>query len=88
MTSGLPLFLVDADGVLNPYAAPACPPGYIEYEFFPGEAHFFRVVQRETPQSSACYVQQGRIVADRACDRSRGIASRPLPQLPDCLNVR
>jgi hypothetical protein len=37
MTSSLPLLLLDVDGVLNPFAAPACPPGYIEYEFFPGE---------------------------------------------------
>ena len=37
MTSTLPLFLLDVDGVLNPFAAPACPPGYTEHEFFPGE---------------------------------------------------
>ncbi|HEX6522890.1 MAG TPA: hypothetical protein VF070_23245 [Streptosporangiaceae bacterium] len=35
--TGRPLFLVGVDGVLNPYAAQACPPGYIEYEFFPGD---------------------------------------------------
>jgi HAD domain in Swiss Army Knife RNA repair proteins len=33
----LPLLLLDVDGVLNPFAAPACPPGYQEYEFFAGE---------------------------------------------------
>jgi hypothetical protein len=32
-----PLFLLDVDGVLNPFAAPDCPPGYREYEFFAGE---------------------------------------------------
>lgn len=32
-----PLALIDVDGVLNPYAAPTCPPGYTEYELFPGE---------------------------------------------------
>jgi HAD domain in Swiss Army Knife RNA repair proteins len=37
VTSGLPLLLLDVDGVLNPFAAPACPPGYTEHEFFPGE---------------------------------------------------
>ena len=37
MTSSLPLFLLDVDGVLNPFAAPACPPGYTEHAFFPGE---------------------------------------------------
>jgi len=37
VTSSLPLFLLDVDGVLNPYAAPACPPGYTEHELFPGE---------------------------------------------------
>jgi HAD domain in Swiss Army Knife RNA repair proteins len=37
MSSGLPLFLLDVDGVLNPFAASACPPGYREYDFFPGE---------------------------------------------------
>jgi hypothetical protein len=30
------LLLLDADGVLNPYAAPCCPPGYTEHELFPG----------------------------------------------------
>ena len=33
----LPLLLLDVDGVLNPFAAPSCPPGYTEYSFFPGE---------------------------------------------------
>ena len=37
MTSSLPLLLLDVDGVLNPFAAAACPPGYTEHEFFPGE---------------------------------------------------
>jgi hypothetical protein len=37
MTASLPLVLVDVDGVLNPFAAPACPPGYTEHDFFPGE---------------------------------------------------
>jgi hypothetical protein len=32
-----PLLLLDVDGVLNPYAAAACPDGYAEYEFFAGE---------------------------------------------------
>lgn len=36
-TRGLPLLLLDVDGVLNPYAAPGCPPGYTEHDFFPGE---------------------------------------------------
>ncbi|MYW57083.1 MULTISPECIES: hypothetical protein [unclassified Streptomyces] len=31
----LPLLLLDVDGVLNPFAAPACPDGYREYPFFP-----------------------------------------------------
>jgi hypothetical protein len=35
--AGRPLLLVDVDGVLNPWAAPACPDGYREYDFFPGE---------------------------------------------------
>src|ERR1700689_4784255 len=37
MAASLPLLLLDVDGVLNPFAAPACPPGYTEHEFFPGE---------------------------------------------------
>jgi len=37
MTSRPPLLLLDVDGVLNPFAAPACPPGYTEHDFFPGE---------------------------------------------------
>lgn len=32
-----PLALIDVDGVLNPYAAPSCPPGYREVDLFPGE---------------------------------------------------
>jgi hypothetical protein len=37
LTASLPLLLLDVDGVLNPFAAPACPPGYSEHDFFPGE---------------------------------------------------
>lgn len=37
MAAGLPLLLLDVDGVLNPYASRACPPGYTEHDFFPGE---------------------------------------------------
>lgn len=37
MTASLPLLLLDVDGVLNPFAAPACPAGYTEHHFFPGE---------------------------------------------------
>jgi HAD domain in Swiss Army Knife RNA repair proteins len=37
VTIALPLFLLDVDGVLNPFAAPACPRGYTEHELFPGE---------------------------------------------------
>lgn len=37
MAASLPLLLIDVDGVLNPFAAPACPPGYTEHEFFGGE---------------------------------------------------
>jgi len=37
VTASLPLLLLDVDGVLNPYVAPACPPGYTEHKFFPGE---------------------------------------------------
>ena len=36
MTSRPPLLLLDVDGALNPFAAPACPPGYTEHDFFPG----------------------------------------------------
>jgi hypothetical protein len=32
-----PLLLVDVDGVLNPWHAIDCPPGFREYSFFPGE---------------------------------------------------
>jgi hypothetical protein len=34
-----PLLLVDFDGVLNPFAAESCPPGFVEYglALFPGE---------------------------------------------------
>ena len=37
VTASLPLLLLDVDGVLNPFAAAACPPGYTEHDFFPGE---------------------------------------------------
>jgi hypothetical protein len=29
--------LLDVDGVLNPFAADTCPPGYTEHDLFPGE---------------------------------------------------
>ncbi|MFF8962255.1 HAD domain-containing protein [Streptomyces globisporus] len=32
-----PLLLLDVDGVLNPFVAPACPPGYREHGFFPDD---------------------------------------------------
>jgi len=32
-----PVLLVDVDGVLNPWLATDCPPGFGEYDFFPGE---------------------------------------------------
>jgi hypothetical protein len=37
VTASLPLLLLDVDGVLNPFAARGCPPGYTEHEFVPGE---------------------------------------------------
>jgi hypothetical protein len=39
MGVSLPLLLVDFDGVLNPFAASACPPGFTEYglDEFPGD---------------------------------------------------
>lgn len=37
MSSSRPLFLLDVDGVLNPFAAPSCPDGYTEHSLFPGE---------------------------------------------------
>lgn len=37
VTASLPLLLLDVDGVLNPFVPPACPPGYTEHGFFPGE---------------------------------------------------
>jgi hypothetical protein len=33
----IPLLLLDVDGVLNPFAAPACPAGYREHHLFPAE---------------------------------------------------
>ncbi|MEU8663847.1 hypothetical protein [Actinoplanes philippinensis] len=32
-----PVLLLDLDGVLSPFAAPACPEGYLERVFFEGE---------------------------------------------------
>jgi hypothetical protein len=37
VSASLPLLLLDVDGVLNPFAASACPPGYADHDFFPGE---------------------------------------------------
>ncbi|MEU8261747.1 HAD domain-containing protein [Micromonospora sp. NPDC048999] len=37
MARGLPLLLLDVDGLLNPFAADQCPSGYEEFDFFPGE---------------------------------------------------
>ena len=36
-TDPRPILLVDVDGVLNPWLAENCPPGFGEYDFFPGE---------------------------------------------------
>jgi hypothetical protein len=32
-----PLLLLDVDGVLNPYGAHTCPPGFTDHDLFPGE---------------------------------------------------
>lgn len=32
-----PVLLIDVDGVLNPWLAADCPPGFSTYDFFPGE---------------------------------------------------
>jgi hypothetical protein len=37
MDQPVPVVLLDLDGVLNPFAAPACPDGYQERVFFEGE---------------------------------------------------
>jgi hypothetical protein len=37
VSSIAPVLLLDLDGVLNPFAAPVCPDGYLEREFFAGE---------------------------------------------------
>ncbi len=36
-TDPRPILLVDVDGVLNPWLADTCPPGFGVYDFFPGE---------------------------------------------------
>jgi len=33
----LSLLLLDVDGVLNPFAAATCPPGWTEHDFLPGK---------------------------------------------------
>src|SRR5438094_519755 len=40
-----PLLFVDIDGVLNPYAAKACPSGYVEHDLFPYDDEPVRVCQ-------------------------------------------
>ncbi|MEU8367715.1 HAD domain-containing protein [Micromonospora tulbaghiae] len=37
MSRGLPLLLLDVDGVLNPFGTDRCPSGYEEFEFFRDE---------------------------------------------------
>ena len=37
MDQGTPILFLDLDGVLNPFAAPVCPDGYLERVFFEGE---------------------------------------------------
>jgi hypothetical protein len=37
MAAGSPVLVLDIDGVLNPYAAKVCPPGYVEHALFLGE---------------------------------------------------
>lgn len=49
MNARLPLLLLDVDGVLNPYGAPACPPGYTEHDFYPGDEEPVRLCAAHGP---------------------------------------
>lgn len=44
-----PLLLLDVDGVLNPFAAPTCPPGYREHDFFPDDDPPVRLNESHAP---------------------------------------
>lgn len=44
-----PLLLLDVDGVLNPFAAPTCPPGYREHAFFPDDDPPVRLNESHAP---------------------------------------
>jgi hypothetical protein len=48
-----PLLLVDVDGVLNPWHAIECPPGFREYSFAPGERVRLSVYHGELLRSLA-----------------------------------
>jgi hypothetical protein len=43
VSSIAPVLLLDLDGVLNPFAAPVCPDGYLEREFFPAKVRNARL---------------------------------------------
>jgi HAD domain in Swiss Army Knife RNA repair proteins len=88
VSRGLPLLLLDVDGVLNPFAAAGCPPGYAEHNFFPGEdpvrlcaghGEWLRELGRrfEVVWATAWETEANRLIAPRL-----GIAELPVITFP------
>ena len=87
MTNPRLLALIDVDGVLNPYGAPACPPGYTEHELFEGEqvrvnpAHG-ALLRRLVPHFDLMWATGWQQDADRLLAPLLGLPELPLVEFP------
>jgi hypothetical protein len=82
VTASLPLLLLDIDGVLNPFAAPACPPGYTQHDIFPGEKPVRLAIPRPRVMAAGTgHAFQLAWATAWGADANRLLA--PLLQLPD-----
>jgi hypothetical protein len=81
-----PLLLLDVDGVLNPYAAPACPPGYTEHDLFPGEDPV-RVCAGHGPWLRELAARFELVWATAWCDEANRLLA-PLLRIPELPVIR
>ncbi|WP_019545222.1 HAD domain-containing protein [Streptomyces sulphureus] len=87
MTSQRLLALIDVDGVLNPYGAPSCPPGYTEHELFEGEqvrvnpAHG-ALLRRLVPHFDLVWATSWEQDANRLLAPLLGLPALPLVEFP------
>lgn len=83
-----PVLFLDVDGVLNPYGAAECPPGFAEHDLFPGEepvrlcrAHGAWITQlRET--FDVVWATSWNSEANRLLAPLLGLAPLPLAHMP------